>query len=52
VLAIGQLAEERRQLGERLRQDVADHLQRFGARPTRSACRRAFRRPSPTEHTR
>jgi CHAD domain-containing protein len=52
VLAIGQLAEQRRQSGERLRWEVADQLHRFGAHATRSACRRAFKRESNTEQAR
>jgi len=49
VLTIGQLAEDRRQFGERMRRDVAEHLQRFGAHSTRSACRRAFKRETRAE---
>jgi CHAD domain-containing protein len=52
VLALGQLAEQSRQRGERLRPEVADQLARFGGGATRSACRRAFKRRAPMERTR
>ena len=45
LLAIGRLAEQSRQRGAQLREQVVEALQRFRASRTRSACRRAFRRP-------
>ena len=44
LLTIGRLAEQSRQRGESLRQQVRDELVRFGAHETRSACRRTFRK--------
>ena len=44
LLALGRLAEQSRQRGERLREEVLDGLARFCARDTRNACRRAFKR--------
>jgi CHAD domain-containing protein len=49
LLALGRLAEERRQRRDRLRGPVADHLARFRAHAVRSACRRAFKRSRTTE---
>jgi CHAD domain-containing protein len=52
LLALGRLAEDSRQRGERLRGKVFDGLARFRARETRSACRRAFKRSGPAERPR
>jgi CHAD domain-containing protein len=52
LLAFGQLAERSRQRGERLRRDIGDGLARFGARDTRSACSRAFKRATAGEDRR
>jgi CHAD domain-containing protein len=43
LLALGRLAEQSHQRGERLREEVIDKLALFGRRDTRSVCRRAFR---------
>ena len=45
ILTLGRLAEQRRQRGEGLRAAVHDELARFCAHDTRSACRRAFKKP-------
>ena len=52
LLALGRLAEQSRQRGERLRGQVVDKLQKFRARETRSACRRAFKRATAVERER
>ncbi len=49
VLLLGRLAERSRQRRENMRQIVIDELRRFGARETRSACRRAFKRDASKE---
>ena len=43
LLVLGRLAEQRRHRHERMRREVIDRLRRFGAKDTRSACRRAFK---------
>jgi CHAD domain-containing protein len=52
LLALGRMAEQSRQRGERLREQVIEKLVRFGARETRSACRRAFKRLASKERAR
>jgi CHAD domain-containing protein len=52
LLALGRMAEQSRQRGERLRSQVIEKLARFRARDTRSACRRAFKRPEAKERVR
>jgi CHAD domain-containing protein len=52
LLALGRMAEQSRQRGERLREQVIEKLARFRARDTRSACRRAFKRPASKERAR
>jgi CHAD domain-containing protein len=52
LLALGRMAERSRQRGERLRDQVIEKLARFRARDTRSACRRAFKRPASKERVR
>jgi CHAD domain-containing protein len=52
LLALGRMAEQSRQRGERLREQVIEKLARFRARDTRSACRRAFTRTAPKERVR
>jgi CHAD domain-containing protein len=49
LLAVGRLAEQSRQRGERLRGQVADELARFCAPDMREACRRAFKRMGAAE---
>jgi CHAD domain-containing protein len=49
LVALGRLAEQSRQRGERLRGQVVDRLTRFRAEATRSACRRAFKTARPAE---
>jgi CHAD domain-containing protein len=44
LLALGRLAEQRRERRERLRAQVVEGLGRFRAHRTRLACRRAFKR--------
>jgi len=44
LLALGRLAEQSRLRRERLRDDVVETLERFRARKTQTACRRAFTR--------
>jgi CHAD domain-containing protein len=44
LLGLGRLAEQSRQRGERLREQVLDGLAQFCARDTRNACRRTFKR--------
>ncbi|HSC27523.1 MAG TPA: CHAD domain-containing protein, partial [Vicinamibacterales bacterium] len=45
--ALGRLAEQSRQRSRRLRSQVIEGLSRFGARDTRSVCRRAFKGAAP-----
>ena len=52
VLALGQLAERRRQRGDRLRPEAMDQLDQFRARATTAACRRAFKRVTHEERVR
>jgi CHAD domain-containing protein len=52
LLALGRMAEQSRQRGERLRGQVIEKLARFRARDTRSACRRAFKRAEAKERVR
>jgi CHAD domain-containing protein len=49
LLALGRLAEQSCQRRERLRGEVHANLERFRARETRMACRRAFKRPEAEE---
>jgi CHAD domain-containing protein len=49
LLALGRLAEQSFQRRERLRAEVVENLERFRARDTRMACRRAFRQPASEE---
>jgi CHAD domain-containing protein len=50
LLALGRMAEQSRQRGERIRSQVIEKLARF--RDTRSACRRAFNQAGPKERIR
>jgi CHAD domain-containing protein len=43
LVAIGRLAEQARERGERLRHDVIEEARRFGGPTVRSACRDAFK---------
>jgi CHAD domain-containing protein len=43
LVAIGRLAEQARERGERLRRDVVEEARRFGRPAMRSACRDAFK---------
>jgi len=52
LLALGRLAEQSRQRGERLRGQVIEALERFRARDTRLACQRAFQRAGAAERAR
>ena len=52
LLTLGRMAEQSGQRGERLREQVIEKLARFRARDTRSACRRAFKRPASRERVR
>jgi CHAD domain-containing protein len=52
LLALGRMAEQSRQRGERMRGEVIEKLARFDTRDTRSACRRAFRRAGSTARAR
>jgi CHAD domain-containing protein len=52
VLALGQLAERSRHRGDRLRPEAVEQLERFRARETTAACRRAFKRVIDEERVR
>jgi len=52
LMTLGRLAEQCGQRRERLRREVVEKLAAFGARETRSACRRAFRAPGSAERGR
>jgi CHAD domain-containing protein len=52
LLALGRMAEQSHQRGERLRSQVIEKLARFRARDTRSACRRAFKQAGSKERVR
>ena len=52
LVALGRLAEQCCQRRERVREEVVETLERFRARETRTACRRAFRRSKPEEQAR
>src|SRR5262249_1372187 len=49
LLALGRLAEQSCQRRERLRSEVVETLDRFRARETRAACRRAFKQSESEE---
>jgi len=49
LLALGRMAEQSCQRRERLRGEVVENLDRFRARDTRMACRRAFKPPQSEE---
>jgi CHAD domain-containing protein len=52
LLALGRLAEQSHQRRERLRHEVVEKLERFQARETRMACRRAFKQSASEERPR